>query len=100
MIYISGKITGTNDYMQRFEQVERDLSDSYGDDELIINPARVNAQLPKECSYSDYLTISLALLSLCDRIYMMSGWEDSRGARLEHDYAVAHGYDVLYEDSI
>ena len=39
-IYISGPITGTSDYMERFEKAEKELIENgYS----VINPAKVNA---------------------------------------------------------
>ena len=39
-IYISGPITGTSDYMKRFEKAEKELTENgYS----VINPAKVNA---------------------------------------------------------
>lgn len=94
MIYISGKITGTNDYLQRFEQAEKELiSNNY----TPLNPAKVNDTLPK-VSYEEYIKMSLCMLSLCDSIYMLSGWEDSVGARLEWNYAKANNYKIYYEN--
>ena len=49
-IYISGKITGTTDYIQRFERAEKALS-KY----IVINPAKVNAQLPIETTWEEYM---------------------------------------------
>ena len=43
-IYISGPITGTSDYMKRFEKAEKELTENgYS----VINPAKVNAMLPE-----------------------------------------------------
>ena len=94
MIYISGKITGINDYLQRFEKVEKELTNR---NFVVVNPAKINYQLPK-LEYKDYIKISLCLLSLCDSIYMMIGWEDSRGANLEWQYAKANNYKIYYEN--
>lgn len=93
MIYISGKITGTNDYLQRFERAEIELQ---GKKEIPINPAKVNDKLPK-LSYTDYLKMSLCMLSLCDSVYMLRGWEESTGSKLEWEYAKAHKYKIYYE---
>lgn len=92
-IYISGKITGTDDYMHRFLCAERGLSALY-----VINPAKVNAQLPTNTSYEDYMKLSMCMLSMCDAIYMLDGWEDSEGARKEYNYAKEHGYMILFEE--
>lgn len=97
MIYISGGITGfTNEeYMKHFDRAEDDLWD-FGY-EKIINPANVSSMLP-ELSHSEYMTVCMALLSLCDSIYMLKGYERSKGAMMELEYAKEHGYKVVYEE--
>ena len=46
-IYISGAITGTDDYMERFSKAEKELAEQgYS----VVNPAKVNAQLPEDDS--------------------------------------------------
>ena len=64
MIYISGKITGTDDYLERFEAAENHLNNS--DILDVINPAKVNSFLP-ELSYSQYIKMSLCML---DNLYV------------------------------
>ena len=92
-IYISGKITGTTDYMKRFESAERTLSKYY----TVINPAKVNAQLPKETTWEEYMKMSMTMIRMCNAIYMLKGWEDSKGARLEYNYAVENNYKIFFE---
>ena len=94
-IYISGKITGTTDYMQRFSEAKLRLMNYFDCD--IINPAKVNSMLPTNTTYEEYMKMSLCMLSMCDTIYMLKGWKDSKGARLEHEYAKAHNYNIIYE---
>ena len=94
MIYISGKITGTDDYLQRFERAEKHLNNMNITD--VINPAKVNSYLP-ELSYNQYIKMSLCMLEMCDTIYMLKGWEDSTGAKLEWEFAKANNYKILYE---
>ena len=91
-IYISGKITGTTDYIQRFERAEKALSNY-----IVINPAKVNAQLPIETTWKEYMQMSMTMLRMCDSIYMLKGWEDSKGARLEYNYAVENNYKIIFE---
>ena len=33
----------------------------------------------------------------CDAIYMLRGWENSKGARAEHAVAVWVGLDIMYQ---
>ena len=87
-VYISGAITGTDDYIERFEQAEQELIEQGFD---VINPVRVNSGLPKTAKYDDYMHISFALIDICDAIYSMPGWRDSSGACMEFGYGVARG---------
>ena len=95
-IYISGPITGTTDYMERFQKAEEFLKELSPDAD-VINPAKVSANLPESTGYEDYMKLSLCLLEMCDVIYMMKGWDDSKGALLEFQYAKAMGQGILYE---
>lgn len=94
MIYISGKITDTDDYLQRFERAEKHLNTMNITD--VINPAKVNSYLP-ELSYSQYIKMSLCMLEMCDIIYMLKNWENSIGAKLEWEFAKANNYKIMYE---
>lgn len=85
-IYISGAITGTDDYTERFERAERKLRER-GENE-IINPAKVCASLPKTLTHEEYMKICLAMLSLCDEVYLIPPWTDSRGVRRELEFAI------------
>lgn len=46
-----------------------------------------------------YLGGALQILATCDAIYMMDGWEDARGCRLEHAAAEEYGIQRLYEEN-
>lgn len=94
MIYISGKITGTDDFMERFALKENMLILRGC---KVVNPAKVNAKLP-ELTWKQCMIMSLTMLSMCDSIFMMTGWETSPGAKIEHEYAVKHGYRIVYEN--
>lgn len=93
-IYISGAITGTNDYMERFARAEEELAErGYS----VVNPAKVNAQLPEDTIYAEYMKMSLCMLDMCDGIYMLESWGNSKGALLEYNYAVTVGKTVMFE---
>lgn len=95
-IYISGPITGTDDYMERFARSEEKLKKrGYS----VINPAAVNSMLPSDTTYDEYMKMSLAMLDMCGAIYMMEGWEKSCGANMEYGYALANDYIILREES-
>lgn len=93
-IYISGPITGTDDYIERFEKAEKELEyKGY----TVINPAKVNSNLPDDTTWLEYMKISLCMLHMCNCIYMLKGWKESRGAYLEYIRAIELRFSVLYE---
>lgn len=93
-VYISGAITGTDDYMERFAKVEKELTEQgYS----VVNPAKVNAQLPEDTSYEEYMKMSFCMLDMCDGIYMLKGWKKSCGANREYGYAIAKDMIIMYE---
>lgn len=93
-IYISGGITGVPDAVDHFKKAQEELEKrGYS----VINPALLNSIMPKDATYEDYMMVCLTLLSLCDSIYMLKGWEQSRGANTEYQYAVDYDYTIIYE---
>ena len=90
-LYLSGAITGTDDYMDRFSMAEKSLEVEH----TIINSAKVNAQLPSDTNYEDYMKMSFCMLDMCDGIYLLKGWEKSCGSNRELGYAMAKGKIIL-----
>ena len=94
-IYISGAITGTDDYMDRFADAEEKLKK---EGHSVINPAAVNSMLPADTTYKEYMEMSLTMLDMCDVIYLLKGWEKSCGANREYGYALATDKIILQEE--
>lgn len=80
-IYIAGPITGVERYWEAFEAAE---------DELIalgfipLTPTRLPIGLTNE----QYTRINLATIDAADAVLFLPGWDESRGARLEHQYCL------------
>ena len=96
-VYISGAITGTDDYFFRFVNAERILT-AIG--HSVINPAMVNSMLPEDTTHEEYMKMSFCMLDMCDTIYMLDGWEKSCGACQELGYAIAKGLKVFYQSDM
>jgi hypothetical protein len=47
-------------------------------------------------TFERYMKGDLAFLNRCDAILMLPKWETSRGAVMEHDYALAHEMPIYY----
>lgn len=93
-VYIAGKISGSTDYMDKFDAVEQRL---YEEGHEVINPARENAHLPDGTAWETYMAESLKMLCECDAIYLMDDWRESRGAVLEAIVAAYMGKDHITE---
>lgn len=93
-IYLSGAITGTTDYLDRFEKAEKELTEK---GYVVINPAKVNAMMPVETTYEEYMKMSMTMLDMCDYIYMLKGWQQSRGANREYGYALGTDKVIMME---
>ena len=93
-IYISGPITGTKDYMSRFSTAHLNLArQGYS----VVNPAMVNAMLPEDTTYEEYMDMSFVMLDMCDSVYMLDGWENSKGACMEFERAVNNDLEIIYQ---
>lgn len=97
MIYISGAITGCKDFEQKFAEAESKLTKNQGD--CVVNPCKLSRALPNypNLPHESYMCIDMAALSICDTVYMLKGWEGSKGENIEHDWALENGLEIIYE---
>ena len=80
VVYISGPITGVENYWEAFEQAEDDL-------EAVGYTALSPARLPKGMTNEQYMQIDLAMLGAADAVLFLLGWDNSEGATVEHELA-------------
>jgi len=92
-IYIAGPMSGIENHnLQAFEDAEKYWAEKGA---VVFCPTT----LPQDSNISQaqYMDIDLAMIRACDVIYMLKGWEESKGATLEKTYADYLGIGILYE---
>ena len=89
-VYLSGQITEKKNYKGLFAFTEElvKLCDAL----QIFNPA---SQIPDSLGYEEAMKRCVAALVEYDTIVMLPGWHTSKGARLEHDVALACGMNIV-----
>ena len=94
IVFISGKMTGEQNMNRKvFEKAEALLRKrGY----VVLSPA----WLPDGMEYDQYIRICNAMINECDAVYMLRGWENSNGARLEYMYANERGKAVWFEEPL
>lgn len=91
VIYIAGPIKGHADYIERFCEAQLHLERQGF---VVLTPA----DLPEDMPEDRYMPICLAMLEQADAVYMLNGWETSKGASVEYLLAQYQGKQILYEE--
>jgi len=111
-IYVAGGMRGYDDY--NYPAFDRCAKVLRSQGWRVINPAELDRDAGKavsdptafdpETNYEDHEYMRNALMrdmvAICDEctaIYMMSGWENSKGAKAEWALAKALGLEIFYE---
>jgi hypothetical protein len=94
-IYLSGGISSRTkqEYERHFAGVGRTLQAKGYD---VVSP--LDNGLPADAGWATHMRADLRMLTYCDEIFMLAGWERSAGATAEHSIAAALGMAIHYEE--
>lgn len=92
-VYIAGKITGLDDFKEKFEIAEIKLTRQGA---LPMNPAI----LPSGYKQEQYLHICFAMIDVCEAVCFLDNWVDSPGAHEELKYAAVNKKEIMYESNL
>lgn len=88
-IYLAGKITGNLEYKKQFAEKADQLRKA---GHAVVNPAVLEDGL----EHREYLHICSAMIDVCEAVYFMKNWQDSKGAHFEMGYATKAGKEIAY----
>lgn len=96
-IYISIPISNCDEKKQRekADRVKMALSKKGWE---VCNPFDIIPD-KENPDWFDYIGADLRELAKCDAIYLCNGWMDSKGCRLEMNYAISMGIETIFEMS-
>lgn len=95
-VYISGQISGLpiEEVKERFSGVEARLT-AQGYE--VVSPLKNG--LPWDAPWELHIAMDIVLLMGCDTIYLLTGWDKSRGAMLEKNFAELTKKKIIYESA-
>lgn len=94
-VYVAGPMTGYIDLNFPAFNVVADMLRVEG--YTVLNPA--DHGVIEGATWEDYLRFDITKLIQCDTIYLLEGWQDSKGAQLEYLIAERLGMRMIYQES-
>ena len=91
-VYIAGPITGF-DLQERILTFRKYQSDLQAVGNTTVNPFDCH---PLGIPWEEAMKADIKELVSCDAIYLLPGWAESKGARIEFNLAVDLGMEVHY----
>ena len=92
--FISGAMTGHENYNRPlFNSVEYTLK-KHG--WVVLNPAT----LPIGMEHEDYMAICKKMIDVADAVFFIDGWQDSKGAMEEWEYAIKNDKPRIALDTV
>lgn len=95
VIYLSGAITG------RIEQAKTEFAKAQAEWEAkgysVVNPFAMCEKLPLNLPHHVYMSVCMAILPYCDTLVIVNDISNSKGAKIEIEWAKKNNLDVIGE---
>jgi ribosomal protein L13E len=89
-IYISGRVTGDDDYVKKFRAAARRLEEAGSRAE---NPVNFVTEREKAV-WQKAMRVALRIMTFCDGVALLPDWQESKGAGIEERLARGLGIPV------
>lgn len=89
-VYVAGPISGIDGFKELFDEAVEELEDK---GYTVLDPS----VFPSGFEQEEYMHICYSMIDVCDGIYFLRKWEDSKGSVLEHVYGKEHGKIIWYQ---
>ena len=94
MIYVSGPVTKNKNATTQFNEADKFIR-KLG--HIPLNPIRIDPPHPlKKDKWLYYMRKSVELLVKSDALFLLDGWEKSKGARIEFDLCIKLGIPIYF----
>lgn len=90
-IYISGPMIGDPDFSEKFYKAEKQLKEK---GHTVLNPA-IWSYMGVQLDYGEYMILDIAMLSICDLVVLLPGYEHSAGCKYEREVAEKRNIPVM-----
>jgi hypothetical protein len=104
IIYVAGPYTGPDyDTIEKnIGKAEKAAIELWSRGWVVITPHLNTAHFEiyedkYNLDYHTWLNGDLEILSRCDAIFFLDGWDDSKGSMAEYSYCDANGLDIYYQ---
>ena len=91
-VYIAGKVSGLSD-REVFEKFYKSAEKLKGQGHTVMSPAVLNLN-----KGFDYMHICFSMIDVCDAVYMQKDWQESKGAKMELEYATKNTKTIIHEE--
>lgn len=94
-VYVAHPYSGKEENKASVETLIRKMVKNYPDI-LYISPIHALGYLYNDVEYEHGMQYCFELLKACDELLLCGGWKDSRGCKMEKEYAEKNGIPINY----
>ena len=96
LIYIAHPFRGKQENVRLVEEVIKKLLAVFPDNYSFYSPLHATGFFYNLIDYEKGMEHCFEVLRRCDELWLCEGWENSRGCRMEKEYAEKHNIPISY----